>query len=548
MLAAVRSRARSGSSARCSAVDSLRPGLGERRGGDDAAGAHHPRRLADRWHRVVGERERVEADDDIKRRSSNGSASRPPWTKVASGTRSAAIASSSGVMSRPVTAHPASAARRAAYPSRSRRPAARSPGRHRRRRAPAQTAARWRVQPVRPSRGSPAPVFSAHRAHSLLHTVPYLYRVCGARMTHPTDISLSEARALIARAIDKAAHIGARGAFAVVGAPACSCQPRAWIAAAPAGWPAPGPRRGSRPRSRSPAPSITCGWRRCRRRSPPASSRARRRRTSRARAACRSTTRPIRLAPVVGGFSASGATIGPFVNIPGVDRRMLIADGKPANSEDLIVLWALGLPYEGQHGDDREALARRLRGAARRATGLGYGDPPPAEPARAAWAVGLADQAIAEAGRRGVRIAVAVVDGRGDPIQQDTMDGAPTAAPFVAEAVAAGAATFQRPSTEIDPALITVLPYRVLTAARRTAGPRRRAGRGRPRYRRRPTSRVCQARSRASVLGVRICIVGCGAIGGLYRRAPRRAARHRGVGVRRRRRSRRGDQRRTACG
>jgi uncharacterized protein GlcG (DUF336 family) len=58
-----------------------------------------------------------------------------------------------------------------------------------------------------------------------------------------------------------------------------------------------------------------------------------------------------------------------------------------------------------------------------------------------------------------------VVDSRGDPIQQDTMDGAPTAAPFVAEAIAAGAATFQRRSAEINPALTSVLPYRVLTVA-----------------------------------------------------------------------------------
>ena len=43
------------------------------------------------------------------------------------------------------------------------------------------------------------------------------------------------------------------------------------------------------------------------------------------------------------------------------------------------------------------------------------------------------------------------------------MDGAPTAGPFVAEAVAAGAATFQLPSAEIDHLLTSVLPYRVLT-------------------------------------------------------------------------------------
>jgi uncharacterized protein GlcG (DUF336 family) len=164
---------------------------------------------------------------------------------------------------------------------------------------------------------------------------------------------------------------------------------------------------------------------------------------------------------VVGGFSASGATIGPFVDIPGVDRRMLIANGRPANSEDLIVLWTLGLPYEGQHGDDKQRWLDAFEELPSE-PGLGYTDPPPANQPEHEWALGLADRAIAEADARGVRIAVAVVDVRGDPIQLDTMDGAPTAAPFVAEAVAAGAATFQLPSAEIDPRLTSVLPYRVL--------------------------------------------------------------------------------------
>jgi len=164
---------------------------------------------------------------------------------------------------------------------------------------------------------------------------------------------------------------------------------------------------------------------------------------------------------VVGGFSASGATIGPFVDIPGVDRRMLIANGRPANSEDLIVLWTLGLPYEGQHGDDKQRWLDAFEELPSE-PGLGYSDPPPANLPEHEWAVGLSDRAITEAAARGIRIAVAVVDVRGDPIQLDTMDGAPTAAPFVAEAVAAGAATFQLPSAEIDPRLTSVLPYRVL--------------------------------------------------------------------------------------
>lgn len=46
------------------------------------------------------------------------------------------------------------------------------------------------------------------------------------------------------------------------------------------------------------------------------------------------------------------------------------------------------------------------------------------------------------AARRGVRVAVAVVDRGGDPIQQDLMDGAPAGGVAVAQAVAGGAALF----------------------------------------------------------------------------------------------------------
>jgi hypothetical protein len=44
------------------------------------------------------------------------------------------------------------------------------------------------------------------------------------------------------------------------------------------------------------------------------------------------------------------------------------------------------------------------------------------------------------------------------------MDGAPAAGPFVAEAVAAAAATFQVPSAEIPAGVAHVLPYRVAAA------------------------------------------------------------------------------------
>lgn len=281
-------------------------------------------------------------------------------------------------------------------------------------------------------------------------------------MTHPTDIPLEQARALIARAIDKAAQIGARGAFAVVGGSGvlvsasrmdrggaggmARARSKAWISATQQ---IPSTVHHQR-MTTLPAP-IAAGFVAC---SPEANF------PGAGGMPIFDDEDPTR--PVVGGFSASGASIGPFVDIPGIDRRMLIADGKPANSEDLIVLWTLGLPYRGQHGDDE----KRWRDASMDLPdepGLGYTDPPPASQPEHEWALGLADAAIAEADKRGVWISVAVVDSRGDPVQQDTMDGAPTAAPFVAEAVAAGAASFQRPSAEINPLLTAVLPYRVLT-------------------------------------------------------------------------------------
>jgi uncharacterized protein GlcG (DUF336 family) len=277
-------------------------------------------------------------------------------------------------------------------------------------------------------------------------------------MTRTVDIPLAEARRLIARAIDKAAHVGVRGAFAVVGGSGvlvsasnmdrggaggmARARSKAWIAATQQIT-----STEHHVRMATLPPPIAAGFVAC---SPEAMFPG-------------AGGMPVYSSDevVIGGFSASGATIGPFVDIPGIDPRMLIVDGKPTNSEDLIVLWTLGLPYEGQHGDDEKRWLEAF-GELPSEPGLGYEDPPPSSQPEHEWALRLADRAIAEAAERGTRIAVAVVDVRGEPIQQDTMDGAPTAAPFVAEAVAAGAATFQRPSWGIDPALTSVLPYRVL--------------------------------------------------------------------------------------
>jgi uncharacterized protein GlcG (DUF336 family) len=279
---------------------------------------------------------------------------------------------------------------------------------------------------------------------------------------HTIDLPLVDARALIRRGIDKAEDIGVRGAVAVVGASGvlvsasrmdrggtggmARARSKAWIAATQQI-----PSVVHLGRLGVIAPPMVTGFVAC---SPEAVFPG-------------AGGMPIRNDhdSVVAGVAASGATVGPFVDYPGADRHKLIADGKPANCEDLLVHYALGIPYEGQHGDDEQRWIDAY-GSLPDEPGLGMIDPPPfgSQPEHD-WAIAIADRAIVEARARGTRIAVAIVDHRGDPIQQDCMDGAPTSAPFVAEAVAAGAATFQLPSERIDPALTSVLPYRVATTA-----------------------------------------------------------------------------------
>jgi uncharacterized protein GlcG (DUF336 family) len=51
---------------------------------------------------------------------------------------------------------------------------------------------------------------------------------------------------------------------------------------------------------------------------------------------------------IVGGF-ATGPGIGPRRRIEGVDPAKLLVDGKAANAEDLITAYALEIPYLEQH-------------------------------------------------------------------------------------------------------------------------------------------------------------------------------------------------------
>jgi uncharacterized protein GlcG (DUF336 family) len=127
-----------------------------------------------------------------------------------------------------------------------------------------------------------------------------------------------------------------------------------------------------------------------------------------------------------------------------VEPRALSADGKPANPEDLLIAYALQIPYVGQHGDDQKRWEQRFGDlVVDPADSLGMAAAPAASrQAQLDWARALCDAAMAEAERRGLQVAVAVLDRGGDPVQQDLMDGAPAGGVAVAQAVAGAAALF----------------------------------------------------------------------------------------------------------
>jgi len=264
---------------------------------------------------------------------------------------------------------------------------------------------------------------------------------------HPCDIGLAEARALVQRAVDKAEQLGLRGAIAVVGATGtlitasrmdaggpggmARARSKAWISATQQI-----PSSGHLHRMTTIAPPVAAGF---------------------------AVASPEALFPgaggmpvsadgaVVAGIAASGATVSPFFPAD-VDPRVLSADGEPANPEDLLIAYALGLPYTGQHGDDRKRWHDRFGDLViDPAESLGMAPAPRAtRQAQLDWAKALCDAVIDAATRRGVRVAVAVVDRGGDPVQQDLMDGGPAGAVAVAQAVAGAAALFNCDSGDLD--------------------------------------------------------------------------------------------------
>jgi len=266
--------------------------------------------------------------------------------------------------------------------------------------------------------------------------------------TNPRDLPLAEARRLVQRAVDKAEQLGLRGGIAVVGASGALITASRLDAGGPGGM----------------ARATSKAWISATQQIPSTEHLQ------------RMTTLPapissgfVGISPqamfpgaggipvlddegvVVGGIAASGATVSPFLPTD-VAPEVVSAEGEPANPEDLLIAYALGIPYVGQHGDDRARWETRFGDlVVPPADSLGMKPAPPASRQRElAWARGVCDRVIAAAADRGVLVSVAVVDRGGDPIQQDRMDDAVAAAVDVALATAATASRFGSPSDDLD--------------------------------------------------------------------------------------------------
>jgi len=282
---------------------------------------------------------------------------------------------------------------------------------------------------------------------------------------HPRDLPLADAQALVRRAVDKAEQLGLRGAIAVVGASGAlitasrldhggpggmaRARSKAWISATQQI-----PSAEHLRRMTTLPPPISAGFVAA---SPEALFPG-------------AGGLPVRdeAGVVVAGIAASGATVSPFLPA-GVAPEVVSADGEPANPEDLLIAYALGLPYVGQHGDDGARWRERFGGLLiERERSLGMKPAPAASvQPELAWARELCDRVLRAGG--GHRVSVAVVDRGGDPIQQDRMDDAVAGGVEVAAATAAAAARFGRPREQLAEwygaaagQLSTLYPTRVL--------------------------------------------------------------------------------------
>jgi uncharacterized protein GlcG (DUF336 family) len=286
---------------------------------------------------------------------------------------------------------------------------------------------------------------------------------------HPQDVGLEQARALVRRAVDKAEQLGLRGAVAVVGGSGALVTASRLDRGGPGGM----------------GRAVSKAWISATQQIPSTEH------------LHRMTTLPgpisagfVQVSPqaafpgaggmpivgpdgdVVGGIAASGATVSPFLPA-GVAPEVVSANGEPANPEDLLIAYALGVPYVGQHGDDQARWAERFGDlVVPREQSLGMVAAPAASRQHELdWAIALCDRAMDLARSAGLVVSVVVTDPGGDPVQQDRMDGAAAAGTDVAAATAATAARFGCASAEVvqdfgaaAPALAALHPVPFLAA------------------------------------------------------------------------------------
>ena len=266
---------------------------------------------------------------------------------------------------------------------------------------------------------------------------------------HPRDLPLADAHELVRRAVDKAEQLGLRGGVAVVGASGALITASRLDHGGPGGM--------ARARSKAwiaATQQITSTEHLHRMTTLPAPISAGFVRVSPESMFPGAGGIPVRdkEGVVVAGIAASGATVSPFLP-EGVAPEVVSADGAPANPEDLLIAYALGVPYVGQHGDDAARWKARFGDlVVPPGDSLGMKPAPPAaEQRELAWAQELCARVCAAARRRNERISVAVVDLGGDPIQQDRMDDAVAGGVDVALATAAASARFGVPSEQLAP-------------------------------------------------------------------------------------------------
>jgi uncharacterized protein GlcG (DUF336 family) len=263
---------------------------------------------------------------------------------------------------------------------------------------------------------------------------------------HPRDLPLEEARSLVQRAVDKAAQLGLRGGIAVVGASGALITASRLDHGGPGGM--------GRARSKA--------WISATQQIPSTEHLHRMTTIAAPVAAGFANVSPeavfpgaggmpiIRDGAVVAGIAASGATVSPFFPTD-VAPEIVSAAGHPANPEDLLIAYALDIPYVGQHGDDAARWQQRFGDlVVTPDDSLGLALAPTAtDQPELAWARELADRLLAAARERGIQVAVAVVDRGGDPVQQDRADDAVAGAPAVALATATAAALYGCASEQV---------------------------------------------------------------------------------------------------